>query len=200
MPKKKQNPIGVGKYKICVSGAAAGICLDISKDKAREVGRQIIEQGAILTTGATTGIPYESSKGAKEAGGLVVGFSPASSPKEHVKKYRLPLSYLDIVVYTGFGYAGRNLLLTRASDAVIVVCGRMGTLNEFTIAFEDQKVIGVLLESGGTADEIPHILEKARKTIKGNVIYGRTPKEIVSKVLAAIKEEDRNNGKSIYYA
>ena len=189
--------VKLSKFKICVSGAAAGGCLETSHQLAYEVGREIIKQGAILTTGATTGIPYEAARGAKAAGGLIIGFSPAGSPREHVKKYRLPLTFVDVIIYTGFGYAGRNLLLTRGSDAVITICGRMGTLNEFTVAFEDQKIIGVLRESGGTADEIPHILESAHKNVKAHVIYDYDPARLVSKVLMAIRKRHGNH--SLYY-
>ena len=58
------------------------------------------------------------AKGAKEAGGIVIGLSPAVSKAAHVKSYRLPLDYHDLIVYTGFDYAGRNLLLTRSADAI----------------------------------------------------------------------------------
>lgn len=187
----------LSRFKICVSGAASGPCVETAKKLAFETGRQIIKQGGILTTGATTGIPYEAARGAKAAQGLVIGFSPAASPREHVKKYRLPLSLTDIIIYTGFGYAGRNLLLTRGSDAIVTICGRMGTLNEFTIAFEDQKVIGVLRESGGTADEIPHILESAHKNIKAHVIYDYDPARLVSKILESLKKRHKNG--SLYY-
>lgn len=179
----------LSKYKICVSGAAAGPTVEASKKLAFELGQEIVKQGAILTTGATTGLPFEAAKGAKAAGGLVIGFSPAASPYEHIKKYKLPIKYLDVIIYTGFGYAGRNLILTRASDAIITVGGRMGTLNEFTIAFEDRKIVGVLKESGGISDEIPHILETAKKSLKMHVIYDYDPKRLVTKVLTAIRKK-----------
>ncbi|MBD3282313.1 MAG: hypothetical protein GF387_01775, partial [Candidatus Portnoybacteria bacterium] len=139
------------KYKISVSGAAeTGHCKSDALDKAKEVGKEIVRQNGVLVTGATSGIPYWSAIGAKEEGGIVIGLSPAASLASHKRAYRLPTDYHDIVIYTGFEYAGRNLLLTRSSDGVIVICGRMGTLNEFTIAFEDKKPIGILLETGGT--------------------------------------------------
>ena len=126
---------------------------------AEEIGKEIVRQNCILITGATTGIPDFSAKGVKKAGGVSIGFSPAASAIAHVKKYKLPTDNYDVTVYTGFGYAGRNLLMTRAADGVIVICGRMGTLNEFTIAFEDEKPIGVLTGSGGTADKIKDLLK-----------------------------------------
>ncbi|PIS05340.1 MAG: hypothetical protein COT81_01655 [Candidatus Buchananbacteria bacterium CG10_big_fil_rev_8_21_14_0_10_42_9] len=178
------------KLKICVSGAAAGECVRFGKDKAYDVGKAIAEQGAIIVTGATKGIPTHAAKGAKEAGGFSIGFSPAATEAEHLRSYRLPMEYLDMVVFTGFNYAGRNLLLTRASDAVITVCGRIGTLNEFTVAFEDNKVQGVLLGSGGITTEIEHILNVAKRGF-GKVIFDTDPERLVRKVVKAIKREKR---------
>src|SRR3989344_3181969 len=94
------------KYKICISGAAeTGHCAIDALEKSEQIGRAIAEAGMILVTGATTGIPYWACKGAKEAGGIVIGLSPASSEAAHVKSYRLPLDYQDLIIYTGFDYS-----------------------------------------------------------------------------------------------
>jgi len=179
------------KYKICVSGAAeTGHCQKGALEKAKEIGREIIRQNGILVTGATSGIPYWSAIGAKEEGGFVFGISPASSKIAHVKTYHLPIDYHDIIMYTGFEYAGRNLILTRSSDAVIVICGRMGTLNEFSIAFEDQKPVGVLIETGGTADMIEKIVGESHR--KGVIVYDSDPKKLVSKVIKLINKLNKN--------
>ena len=176
------------KYKICVSGAAeTGHCQEGALEKAKEVGREIVRQGGILVTGATTGIPYWAAIGAKEEGGFVFGFSPAASESAHIKTYRLPIDYHDIIMYTGFEYAGRNLLLTRSAYAIITICGRMGTLNEFTIAFEDQKPIGVLTETGGTADMIKEIVGESHR--RGVVVYDSDPKKLVTKVIELINKK-----------
>lgn len=177
------------KYKIAVSGAAqADICCLGIEGLAKEVGREIVRQGCILITGATTGIPYFAAKGAKEVKGVSIGFSPAPSEVKHKKTYRLPTDAFDVIVYTGFDYSGRNLLMTRAADGVIVVCGRMGTLNEFTIAFEDQKPIGVLEGSGGTADRIRGLVKGPFRGQK-KIIYERDPKILVKKLIDLIKKE-----------
>src|SRR6185295_15719327 len=116
------------KYKICVSGSAeTKHCPPGTIEKAMEIGRLIARNDMVLVTGATTGIPYYAAKGAKEAGGIVIGLSPAVSRLAHVKSYRLPVDYHDLIIYTGFDYSGRNLLLTRAADAVITIYGRVGT-------------------------------------------------------------------------
>jgi len=177
------------KYKLCVSGAAAtDHCQADTMQKAKELGAEIIKQNGVIVTGATVGVPLWAAMGAKDANGFSIGLSPASSEIEHVKKYHLPTDYFDIIIYTGFGYAGRNLLLTRSADAVIIVCGRMGTLNEFTIAFEDHKPIGILTETGGMADEIKAIVEKAHRG-EGKIIYNSDPKELVAELTKLIEKE-----------
>lgn len=179
------------KYKICVSGAAVtDHCSPDAMEKTKELGREIVRQGCVLTTGATIGVPLWAAIGTKEEGGFSIGLSPAYSEIEHVKKYKLPTDYFDIIIYTGFGYSGRNLFLTRASDAVITVCGRIGTLNEFTIAFEDHKPIGVLLETGGIADEIQEIVDECKRP-NPKIVYDSDPKKLIEKVIKLIEEEKK---------
>ena len=179
------------KYKIAVSGAAAlGPCSKNIKEAARAIGREIVRQKCVLITGATTGVPYYAAQGANRVGGISIGFSPAASKVEHKKVYKLPLDEFDVIVYTGFDYSGRNLLMTRAADGVIVICGRMGTLNEFTIAFEDEKPIGVLLGSGGTADKIKELLKSPFRGQK-KTFYEKEPSELVKKLIKLIKKEKK---------
>ena len=177
------------KYKFVVSGAAeTGNCAVDADKRAYEVGQEIVKQNGILITGATKGIPDFAAKGAKEAGGISIGISPAASYAAHVKSYKLPTDNYDFIIYTGFDYSGRNLLLTRSADAVITICGRIGTLNEFTIAFEDRKPIGVLEGTGGFADEIKHIIELGHRG-KGKIVYDSDPKRLIEKLIKVIDEE-----------
>lgn len=180
-------------FKICVSGAAeTGHCALDALEKAEKLGEEAARAGLVLVTGATTGIPYWAAKGAKKANGLVFGFSPAASEAAHIKSYKLPTDYHDAIVFTGFDYSGRNLLLTRAADAVIVICGRMGTLNEFTIAFEDKKVIGVLEGTGGTADWVRDLIAKSHRG-PGKVVFANDPKELLKMVVELIGQEKAQN-------
>ncbi len=146
------------------------------------IGYFLARSGAIVVTGDTTGIPNEAAKGAKRGKGITLGISPASSFHEHVRKYRLPYKYTDFAIYTGFGYSGRNLLFIRSTDAVIFIHGRIGTLNEFTIAFEDKKPIGILVDSGGISDELDHLLTVAHRG-RHAIVFDQDPKRLVEKVL-----------------
>lgn len=179
------------KYKICISGAAeTSNCSPDAMNKVEQLGRLIAQRGFILVTGATTGAPYWAAKGAKEAGGFVIGISPAYSKIQHVKTYRLPVDYHDLIIYTGFGYSGRNLLLTRSSDAVITVCGRVGTLNEFTDAFEDGKPQGILTGLGGTTDMIEEILDKAGRG-RGKTAFEKEPAKLLDRVVEMMVDEEQ---------
>ncbi|MEK9170655.1 MAG: hypothetical protein AAB674_03350 [Patescibacteria group bacterium] len=183
------------KYKICISGAADTGCCDIGAvEAAEEFGREVARRDMVLVTGATIGIPYWAAKGAKEEGGIVIGLSPAASEAAHTKTYHLPTDYHDLIVYTGFEYSGRNLLLTRSADAVVIICGRMGTLNEFTIAFEDQKPIGVLEGTGGTADELRDIVGKMNRG-PGRIIYSKDIKELLDKLTEELEKDKKVNGR-----
>src|SRR3989344_7757917 len=91
------NKHGHSQIKICVSGAAdIGHCGLDTPEMAKELGREIARQGAVLVTGATTGFPFWAAMGAKEENGISIGFSPAASEREHVEVYKLPLDYMDL--------------------------------------------------------------------------------------------------------
>jgi uncharacterized protein (TIGR00725 family) len=180
---------GHQQFKICVSGAAeTGHCGVDALEKAKELGREIGRQGGILVTGATTGFPLWAAMGIKEVGGLSIGLSPASSEKEHVEVYKLPIDYMDLIIYTGFGYPGRDLLLTRSSDAVICGCGRVGTIHEFTIAFEDNKPLGIFKGPWDMGEQLEDIIEKSHRP-NPKIVSETEPKVLVEKIIELIKKD-----------
>jgi len=174
------------KIKISVSGAAeTGHCGPGAMEKGKELGREIIRQGAVLVTGATTGFPLWSAIGAKEEGGVSIGISPAASEREHIEEYNLPVDYMDLIVYTGAGYSGRDILLTRSSDAVVIGCGRVGTIHEFTVAFEDTKPIGILEGPWQTDQVIRDIMEKGHRH-NDKVIFDNDPQNLIRRIMEMI--------------
>ena len=180
------------QVKLGVSGAAeTGHCGIDAYEKGIELGKEIARQGAMLVTGATTGFPLWAAMGAKEAGGFVIGFSPASSEKEHVETYNLPIEYHDLIVYTGFGYPGRDLIFTRSVDGMFFGCGRIGTIHEFTIAFEDNKPMGVYEGEWPTADEIKNILANGHRQ-NDKIRFGSDPKKLVSEIIDLVKVDKIN--------
>jgi hypothetical protein len=182
------------KFKIAISGAAETEFMNANEmPEVATLGRLIAERGMVLVTGATTGAPYWAAKAAKEAGGLVIGISPATTKREHVEVYHLPVDYHDLIIYVGGGYSERNLIFTRAADAIIYAGGRIGTLNEFTDAFEDKKPQGVLLGNGGTTDDIKKLLEDAHRGT-GKVVFDADPRALFEKVVAMVKKEEEELG------
>jgi uncharacterized protein (TIGR00725 family) len=177
------------RYSICVSGAAAGQTVKDAHGLAEEIGVAIAKEGHILTTGATVGLPYYAALGTKKSGGTSIGFSPASSLREHIRKYRLPHDVFDFINFTGLNYVGRDLYLVQSSDAVITVGGRFGSLHEFTSALEARKPCGVLLGSGGTADIIPQLMQTLEPPDKDLVIYDEDPVRLVKRIVAMLDEK-----------
>lgn len=174
------------QYQICVSGAAAGNTVETSHQLAFRLGKAIAKEGHTLLTGATIGLPHYAAVGAHSEGGLSIGFSPASSHREHVKSYRLPTKEFDYINFTGMEYVGRDVHLVRSSDAVITVGGRMGSLHEFSTATESYKVCGVLLGSGGLADFIPTLVQNIPTPGADQIIYDTDPERLVKQVIAAL--------------
>jgi uncharacterized protein (TIGR00725 family) len=179
-------PDGYGIIKIGVSGSA-----DLTHNgldafqKAKEVGREIAKHGAIITTGATTGFPMYAAMGAKDECGFSIGLSPAATEREHIEVYKLPRDYMDVIVYTGFGYSGRDILFVRSADALIVGPGRIGTLNEFAVAFEDHRPIGILRGSWETDELLELVIDNAHRP-NPNIVFDSDPKALVEKLIKMV--------------
>jgi uncharacterized protein (TIGR00725 family) len=181
------------KITISVSGAAEiAHCGPTVIPIAKEIGREIARQGAQIVTGATSGFPMYAAEGAKEAGGFSFGLSPAASKKEHMEVYRLPLKALDAVVYTGFGFPGRDLMMVRSADAIVIGCGRIGTIHEFTVAWEANMPLGVLVGEWPT-DEVIHDIINNSDRKNPNVIFESDPKVMIEKLIAMVKERELAN-------
>ena len=178
------------KTKIGVMGSASGPTISNQEGitKARELGKWIAQMDCILVNGACPGLPNESAIGAKQNGGFVIGVSPAFSEKEHIENYKSPELAYDVILYTGLGLMERDIINIRSSEVIILVGGGIGTLNEFTIAFEEGKIIGVLTGTGGVSEHIPDIVAKCDRKLDDRVVFDKSPKHLVEKVLLALKE------------
>jgi len=127
----------------------------------------------------------EATIGAKEVGGTTVGISPAINFKEHVEDYKYPSDIFDSIIFTGSGYKGRNVTLVRSCDAVISVQGMMGTLNELTIAYDEKKIVGLLLGTGGASDIFLDVLKKMGKSNE-NILSSDDPYLLVEKIIDSL--------------
>ena len=166
---------------------------DELREKASVLGRAFAGRDAVLMTGETTGIVYLVGKAAQATGVFHLGISPATSQDEHVERYHLPTDACDLIVYTGFGLKGRNVVLVRSCEIVIFISGAMGSLNEFTIAHDEGKVIGCLTGTGGVADEAAYLVETFSKENGARVVQNHDPEHLLDACLAVVKETSRNS-------
>lgn len=173
------------KIKVGVMGSAEetpGLC-----EKAEALGKAIAARDVLLLTGATTGLVYTMGKAAHDAGALHVGISPAQDEHEHVERYDLPTDGCDAIIYTGFGLKGRNVVLVRSCEVVLFIAGSIGSLNEFTIAYDEGKIIGCLTGTGGVADEIEGLVRTFPKVTKARVSYDDDPARLLHACLEDLK-------------
>lgn len=157
------------------------------QEKAAALGLAIASRDLILLTGGTTGLVYLVGQAAHNGGALHVGISPASNEQEHVERYKLPLDACDLLVYTGFGLKGRNVVLIRSCDIVLFIAGAMGSLNEFTIAHDEGKLIGCLTNTGGVADEAAYLLDRFSKRTDARLIQESDPERLLDLSLRALR-------------
>lgn len=177
------------RMKIGVMGSASGPTIERPENirKARALGREIARRGCILINGACPGLPDHAAEGARAAGGFVFGVSPAFSLGEHLHTYGSPVKHYDLILFSGLGLMERDIINIRSVDGIIIVGGGMGTLNEFTVAFEEKKVIGVLTGTGGVADRLPEIVRFCDRKIPPSYVCDDDPRRLVHRTIQAIR-------------
>jgi uncharacterized protein (TIGR00725 family) len=178
-----RDPVTGVQIRIGVMGSAGGDLSEPVAAACRELGRAIARRGCCLLTGACPGLPHEAVVAARKAGGHVVGISPGASLKEHVETYESPYREYDVLIFTGLGLMGRELVNIHSSDIVVIVGGRSGTLGEFAIAYEQGKLIGVLTNTGGITPALPALESSMGKHTGAQVLYESTPEHLVDRLL-----------------
>src|SRR3954470_3412177 len=93
---------------------------------AEAVGAGLAQAGAIIVCGGLGGVMAAAARGAKSAGGQVIGMLPGVDPGAANE-------WVDVAVPTGLGQ-GRNLLVVRGARVVVAVGGSWGTLAEVALA------------------------------------------------------------------
>ncbi|MGH9097274.1 MAG: TIGR00725 family protein [Acidimicrobiales bacterium] len=93
---------------------------------AETVGAALASAGAVVVCGGLGGVMAASCRGAKSAGGLIVGILPGHDPSAANR-------WVDVAIATGLGEA-RNAVVVGSAAAVIAVDGEYGTLSEIALA------------------------------------------------------------------
>ncbi len=178
------------KPSIGVMGSASGYLMRNPKavSAAVELGKAIAKNNASLVNGACPGLPDKAAEGCKLAGGETLGVSPAISLCSHMGKYKSPVDHYDRFIFTGMGLMMRDIVNIRTSDAVVILPGGTGTLNEFTVAYDEGKPIGVLTGYDGCADHIKEILEFCHREVTDRMVFSSDPNELVEKLMEKLHE------------
>ncbi|HOB86254.1 MAG TPA: TIGR00725 family protein [Bacillota bacterium] len=158
-------------YYLAVVGASR--CDRETAVLAEAVGAEIASRGGVLLCGGGGGVMEAASRGAKNAGGMVIGILPGEERRGN--------PFLTLALPTGLG-EGRNAVLARAADALIAVGGEYGTLSEIALGLKMGKpVIGL------------HTWQiRPPRPLKEKVMEARTPEEAVEmawKAISATKEK-----------
>jgi uncharacterized protein (TIGR00725 family) len=171
---------------IGVFGSAGGSNLEALKESAGIIVYEIAKLGCIIVTGGCPGLPHEAALAARRLSGMVVGFSPAMNKDQHIHQFKFPIDPYTLMVFTGMEKKGRNVISIRTCDATVFISGRTGTLNEFTIAYDEateKHVIGLLAGSGGAVDEhIIPLTKTIEKKGKAEIIIHNDPQLLVKMV------------------
>jgi len=112
-------------------------------DLARRTGKLLAEEGFAVVTGGGPGVMEEANRGAREAGGVSVGF------RIKLARGEVENPYLDISVLFEHFYA-RKTMLVKAAEGFILFPGGFGTLDEL---FES-----LVLIQTGEVEHFPAIL------------------------------------------
>ena len=177
------------RLKIGVMGSASGPQIEdpVAREKARLLGVEIAKRGHIFINGACPGLPHDAMLAVKAGGGFTVGISPAFSEYEHVHEYLSPHDH-DLLIYTGMGFMERDIINIRSADGVVIVGGGIGTLNEFTIAYDEGRPIGIITNSGGISNSIPHVVQElCKREMPPNIVFDDDPIKLLDKLEVAIR-------------
>jgi uncharacterized protein (TIGR00725 family) len=150
---------------------------------AHEVGQLIAKAGAYLVCGGRGGVMQAACQGAKAAGGTTIGILPGLSRSD-------ANPFVDIVIPTGLGFAMRNFITIRTSDAVIMLHGEVGTLSEAVLAYQHGKPLIALSMTGGWANRLQQTALDGGAYLDErhlmHITYAPSPSEAVKQALQLV--------------
>lgn len=162
------RPLRIG---VIGSGAAA----PAEAGLAHAVGVALARAGAIVVCGGMGGVMRAVADGASSEGGTVVGILPGGDPRAAADGVTIPIA-------TGLGEA-RNVIVARASEAVVAIAGEWGTLSEAAFCRKfGVPVIGLAcsLPEGVVDETAEDAAEAAARAVELAAARreGRTPSEV----------------------
>lgn len=161
------------KFQIGVVGYNDDKCTPDAKKIAFEVGKEIALSKSVLVCGGLGGVMKYACKGAKKYEGITVGIIPQ-------EEFSFANKYCDIVICSTVRYA-RNFIVAASVDALIIIGGGSGTLNELTIGYMYKKKMIAISGSGGVAKSYGGKYLDERKRVK--IMTAVSAEEAVKKAL-----------------
>lgn len=168
-------------YQIGIIGSAVSKAGDSDWENAVLIGLELAKKKADVFSGATTGTPLAATLGAKQLGAHAVGISPAFDAYDHVNNYNLPIEHFDTMIYCGNGYLGRSLTLVYSCDGVVMIGGRMGTVEELSIAIHQKLPVAILDDGSGVTDEMMNVLEASTYDLS-KVFFEKSPQLLIDRL------------------
>ena len=160
---------------------------------ARTLGALIASDGHIIVTGACQGIPFEAAKEARSCGGKSIGFTAATSRETHESMMGTSPNDYDDLQYIPEDYPYRhsptickkyrNVSSVAACDIALFISGRWGTLNEFSIAYDTEKIMGVLTGVGKFSTQVHSLMTLFNKSSNASVVYHDQPDKLYQEVI-----------------
>lgn len=128
-----KNIIGAQGFRLPVGVIGPNDASPSELAMAEAVGRAIAVSGLPMICGGRGGCMQAASKGAAEAGGLVIGILPTSD-------WSSANPFVSVPIATGIGEA-RNAIIASACFALVAVGGGHGTLSEIALGLKMERLV-----------------------------------------------------------
>jgi len=176
------------KLQIGVMGSAADLKYSKEIEKlAFGTGKLIAESRNITVYGAEKdydSLSTAAARGAKSVGGLTVGVTYGKGKNIWDKD-----GFTDVIICSGMERGGgREFVLINSCDAIIIISGGSGTLNEAIIAYQLNIPIVAIKNTGGWADKLAGEYIDNRKRLR--VVAVDDPETAVKTALALATKMD----------
>jgi uncharacterized protein (TIGR00730 family) len=113
----------IGRPAVSVFGSARVDEEHPAYRQARDVGKRLAEAGFAVVTGGGPGVMEAANRGAREGGGISVGFNIELPHEQHSNPY------IDIELTFNHFYA-RKTMFVKAAEGFVIFPGGFGTLDE----------------------------------------------------------------------
>ena len=124
-----------------------------------DLGKFLAENGFEILHGACMGYPYYVGRGAVQAGGKVIGYTPAVNLQEHLERYHFTTDGATDLVFNEKGlptnsenFLKRSMEMTPYSDLVVALGGSWGTFSELLFSFFAKKKMIIVDEFKGAGE------------------------------------------------